>query len=111
PIESGEDRDDAVAHRDVVDVRAVQDHRRAGWIAEELREAGERGELAAVSRMPRVRTALALVAAREDDEVDLGRAHRVDAEAPSRERPRGEGLDDDVGGRDEPEGERDRGRL
>src|SRR5206468_35054 len=50
-LERGEDRDDAVADRDVVDVRPVEDHRRAVRLAEELVEAGEGGELAPVARM------------------------------------------------------------
>ena len=63
-LERGEDGDDAVADRDVVDVRPIQDDRRPVGIAEQLREAGERGELAPVAGMLRVRSGLSLIAAR-----------------------------------------------
>src|SRR5439155_25093900 len=85
PLESGEDRDDAVADGDVIDVRAVKDHRRPRGIAEELREAGERGELASVAGVLSVRTGLALIARREADEVRLRLPHRVDRQATARE--------------------------
>src|SRR2546428_5082378 len=50
-LESGEDRDHAVADGDVVNVRAIQDHGRAPELAEKLVEAGKRREVAAVARM------------------------------------------------------------
>ena len=108
PLESSEDRDDAVADGDVIDVRAVKDHRCPRGIAEELREAGERGELASVARVLRVRTGLALIARREDDEIRLRLPHRVDRQAAAREGARGERLDDDVRRRDEAQREIDR---
>src|SRR5258705_7073946 len=85
PLERGEDRDDAVSDRDVVDVRAVEDQRRAAWLAEELVEPGERRELAPVSGMLRMRPGLSLIAAREDDEGRAGATQRVGPEAAARE--------------------------
>src|SRR6266511_5742538 len=75
-LERGEHGDDAIADRDVVDVRPVEDHRRPLGLAQELIEAGERGQLAAVPGMLRVRAGLSLVAAGQDDDVRLRAAQR-----------------------------------
>ena len=109
PLERGEDCDNAVADRDVVDIRAVEDDRGPIALAEELVESREGRELAAVAGVLRVRSGLALVAARKHDQVALRLPHGLDAEPAARERSGREALDDDIGVRDEPE--RDRRRL
>src|SRR5258706_1562594 len=77
PLERREHRDRAVSDGDVVDVRPVQEHRRRVGLAEELHEARERGELAPVPRMERMRTGLPLIAARQNDELGVLRAKDV----------------------------------
>src|SRR5207247_7958440 len=68
-FERREDRDDAVAHRDVVDVGPVENDGRPATLAEKLVEARERCELAAVAGVLRMRSRLALIAARQDHEI------------------------------------------
>ena len=99
--ERGEHRGDAVPDRDVVDVRPVQQHRRPILLTEQVKEAGERGELAAVPGNARVRTGLSLITAREHDEVGTLAEEPLVVEAPLRHVTRCEALDDHVRLRDE----------
>src|SRR5439155_22508146 len=95
--------ENAVAASHVVDVRAVEDDRGPIALAEELVESREGRELAALAGVLRVRSGLALVAARKHDQVALRLPHGVDAEPAARERSGREAPDDDRGVRDEPE--------
>ena len=110
-LERGEHRDRPVPDGDVVDVRAVQEHRRRVRLAQQLDEAGERAQLATVARVEGMRPRLALVAARQDHELRMFGAERVRAEAEPGHRPRGEALDEYVGETDERPRERDTLRM
>src|SRR5437762_326431 len=98
--------DRAVADGDVVDVRPVEKYRGRVRLAEQLDESGEGAQLAAVSRMEGVRSGLALVAAREDDEPGVIRAELLSSEAKARDGAGGEALDEHVGSADERSRER-----
>src|SRR5204862_596001 len=64
-------------------------------------EPRERAELAAVSRMERVRSGLALIAARQDDEPGMIGAERLGAKAETRDGARREAFDEHIGLADE----------
>src|SRR5207253_7225343 len=101
PLERSEHGDRAVADGDVVDVRPVEKHGGRVRLAEQLDESGESAQLTAVSGMEGVRSGLALVAAREDDQPGVIRAKRLSSEAKARDGAGGEALDEHVGGADE----------
>src|SRR2546427_3341524 len=101
PLDRREYSDRAVTDRDVVDVGPIEkDGGRVG-LAEQLDESRERAQLAAVARVERVRSGLALVATREDDQPRVIGAERLRSEAEPRDGPRGEALDEHIGGADE----------
>src|SRR2546428_3438070 len=111
PLDRREYSDRAVTDRDVVDVGPIEkDGGRVG-LAEQLDESRERAQLAAVARVERVGSGLALVAAREDDEPRVIRPERFRSKAEPRDGPRGEALDEHIGGPDERPRERDPRRV